>query len=296
MARAKKVKTGDNKLPENVKEQKSIIESIMAHKELISIVLALGAVLYPIINTAHKIVYQGECEKFYGVPGKYFNTTADNGLLYLGCVIIFALICIVPRFIKKYAEKNNNLVKISLVEEIFYSVIFGVEIGVFNILNLLEIMKKTHNTHIFFQIINNWLDDNAWLTVGIVVVLGSLSVLGITLIDRFKKIKSNWIRKTVCGVLFASLAVSILIMIYGTIFKLTISIEDKTKYEFVAYDEEYVVLSVYNEKLLVAPFEINENGQYIFRTGQYWFVEADEGTFRYRDIKYSPKVDLGVQK
>lgn len=257
--------------------------------------LALSAVLYPIINTAHKIVYQKECEKFYGVPGKYFDIKADNELLYLGCVIIFALICIVPRFIKKYVEKNN-LVKISLVEEIFYSIIFGVEIGVFNVFNLLEIMKKTHNTHIIFRIINNWLDDNAWLTVGIVVVLGSISVLGITLIDRFKKIESNWMRKTVCGVLFASLVVSMFIMIYGTIFKLTISIEDKTKYEFVAYDEEYVVLSVYNEKLLVAPFEISENGQYIFRTGQYWFVEADEGIFRYRDIKYSPKVDLGVQK
>lgn len=295
MARVKKVKTGDNKLPEKVKEQKSIIESIMAHKDVISIVLALCASIYPIINAIYQVVYQGECEKFYGVPGKYFNATIDNRLMYLGCVIILILIGVAPSIIKKYHEKDGDLAKLALVESIFYSIIIGMEIGIFNVFNLVEIMKQTHKTHYFFRIINNWLDNHAYLTIIIVVVLGSISVLGITLIDRLKKIKWNWIRKVVCVVLYISLVVSILIMIYGTIFKLTISIEDKTKYEFVAYDEEYVVLSVYNEKLLVAPFEINENGQYIFRTSQYWFVEADEGTFQYRDIKYSPKVDLGVE-
>lgn len=295
MGSRRKNKIEKKELPESVKQQKSVIEYIVSHKEVIASVLALCAAVYPIINATYKVVYQAECEKFYGVPGKYFNATIDNRLMYLGCVIILILIGVAPSIIKKYHEKDGDLAKLALVESIFYSIIIGMEIGIFNVFNLVEIMKQTHKTHYFFRIINNWLDEHAYLTIIIVVVLGSISVLGITLIDRLKKIKWNWIRKVVCVVLYISLVVSILIMIYGTIFKLTISIEDKTKYEFVAYDEEYVVLSVYNEKLLVAPFEINENGQYIFRTGQYWFVEADEGTFRYRDIKYSPKVDWGVE-
>jgi hypothetical protein len=32
-------------------------------------------------------------------------------------------------------------------------------------------------------------------------------------------------------------------MLVGTMIKLSISIEDKTRYEFVIYDKEYVVLS-----------------------------------------------------
>ena len=85
---------------------------------------------------------------------------------------------------------------------------------------------------------------------------------------------------------------SVLLMLYGTIFKLSISIENKTKYEFVTYDnDEYVILSSYDEKLLIIPFEINENGHYIFKTDQYLFSERYGGRYQYRDIKYSPKIN-----
>lgn len=85
-------------------------------------------------------------------------------------------------------------------------------------------------------------------------------------------------------------------MFYGTMFKLSISMEDKTKYEFVTYEREYVVLSMYKEKLLIVPYEINEKGQYIFKTNQYLFGEPYKGTYQYRDIKYSPRIDANTEK
>ena len=88
---------------------------------------------------------------------------------------------------------------------------------------------------------------------------------------------------------------SLLLIIYGTFFKFYISIDDKTRYEFVTYDIEYVILSTYDEKVLMVPFEIDENGQYIFKTNHYIFGEPYEGIYQYKNIKYSPKIDKNVE-
>ena len=54
--------------------------------------------------------------------------------------------------------------------------------------------------------------------------------------------------------------------------------EDKTKYE-------YVTLALTDKKNLIVSYEIDEKGQYIFKTGQYLFLEQYEGTYQCRDIK-----------
>lgn len=292
MARQRKNKTKKSMKKE---EKKSVVEYIVSHKEFITIILGVCASLYPIVNTVYKIIYQSECEKFYGIPGKYFDSNIDNRLLYLCCIIILLLISIVPAFMKKYYEKRDNLTKGYLVEAVFLSVVIGMEIGLFNVYNLIEIMKQTHKTNDFFRLINNWLDNNACVTITIVVVLGSISVLGITLIDKLRCIKWNWIKNVVCAILSISLVASVVVMLYGTMFKLSISIEDKTKYEFVTYDDEYVILSSYDEKILIVPFEIDEKGQYIFKTDQYLFGEQYEGIYQYKDIKYCPRIDLNIK-
>lgn len=80
-------------------------------------------------------------------------------------------------------------------------------------------------------------------------------------------------------------------MIYGTIFKLGISVEDKTKYEVVTIDEEdYVVLSEHDDKILVVLYEVKENGEYIFDTSKYWFYEKYQGIHRYINLKYCPEI------
>lgn len=273
------------------KEKKSILGYLALHKEFVTIMLGLCATVYPIVNTVYKIRYQSECEKFYNIPGKYFDSNIENRLLYLVCIVILLLIGLTPAIMKKFYEKKENLTKGYLVEAVFLSILIGMEIGVFNVYNLIEIMKQTYKTYAFFRWINAWLDKKAYFTITIIIVFSLISVLGITLADKIKDIKRNWIKNVVCVVVGFSLIVSALVMLYGTIFKLSISIENKTKYEFVTYDDEYVILSSYDGKILMVPFDIDEKGQYIFKTSQYMFDKQYEGIYQYRDIKYSPKIE-----
>lgn len=255
------------KVKKNIEKQgkNSFVNYIISKKELITIMIGLCATLYPIVNTVYKIMHQNECEKFYGIPGKYFDSDIDNRLLYLLCIIILLFMGIMPTLLKKYYEKKDKLTKGNLVEAIFLSVIIGIELGCINVYNLIEIMKQTYRTCEVFQKINNWLDNHAYFTVTVVIILGSISVLGLTLMKYLKNIKCNIVKSVVCVILSVSLIASLVVMVYGTIFKLSISIKDKSKYEFVMYnEEEYVVLSTYEEKILIIPFEIDEKEQYIY--------------------------------
>ena len=79
-------------------------------------------------------------------------------------------------------------------------------------------------------------------------------------------------------------------MLVGTMIKLSISIEDKTRYEFVIYDKEYVVLSSSGDKILVVPFQIDNNGGYIFNTKEYMFKDSYSGVYEYINIEICPKI------
>lgn len=45
---------------------------------------------------------------------------------------------------------------------------------------------------------------------------------------------------------------------------------------------------------MIIPFEIDEKEQYIFKTSQYLFINQDKGLYKYKNIKYSPIVDLNA--
>lgn len=272
------------------KERKQLVDFLVTHKESIAIILGVCVSLYPILNSFYKILYRIECEKFYALPGKYFDANIDNRLLYLGCIIILVFISIAPALMKRYYEKKGNLTKAYLLDAAFLSIIIGVEIGLLNVYNLIEIMKQTYKTNRFYGFINNFLNNNSYITIIVIIILGTISVLGITLLKEIKSVRWKWINNLVCAVLYVSLGISVLLLLYGTMFKLSISIEYKTKYEFVKYDNaEYVVLSSYNDKLLIVPFEVDESGRYTFLTSQYLFGEPYDGVFQYKQIEYADK-------
>lgn len=66
-------------------------------------------------------------------------------------------------------------------------------------------MKQTYRTCEVFQKINNWLDNHAYFTVTVVIILGSISVLGLTLMEHLKNIKCNIVKSVVCVILSVSL-------------------------------------------------------------------------------------------
>lgn len=166
------------------------------------------------------------------------------------------------------------------------------EIGLLNVYNLLEIMKQTYKTYGWIRSVINFVDKNAMITITIFIVAGSIALLGITLMDKIRVIKWKWIKNVINIVFILSFGISLLLMIFGTIFKMSISIEDKTKYELVTIDEEeYVVLSEHDDKILVVLYEVKENGQYIFNTSKYWIYEKYQGTHRYINLKYCPEIN-----
>ncbi len=276
-------------------EMKSVIKSIESKRGLFEIISGLLVSLYFAVNFVYKVIYRSECEKFYGLPGKYFDSNVDDRLLYLFCSIIILLMGIVPVLIKRYYEKIENSTKCVVVESACLAILVGMEIGLFNVYNLIEIMQQTYKTSGVMRLINDFLIKNPYMTVIVIVILASISVLGITFLDGLKYMKHKLIKNISCIILWVSLVCSLLLIIYGTFFKFYISIDDKTRYEFVTYDIEYVILSTYDEKVLMVPFEIDENGQYIFKTNHYIFGEPYEGIYQYKNIKYSPKIDKNVE-
>ena len=275
----------------NKKAKISIPEWLFAKKEIIVGIAGGLAALYPIVNFMYNLSYQSKCEGFYGVPGKYFHSTIDNRLLYLAYILILIIICVTPVIIRKYDEKKQVQVKGSTVYISFVAAVVGMEIGFLNVYNLLEIMKQTHKTYDWIKSVNNFLDKNATITITVVIVAGTIALLGITLMDKLSVIKWKWIKIVINCVFIFSFVISLLLMIYGTIFKLGISVEDKTKYEVVTIDEEdYVVLSEHDDKILVVLYEVKENGEYIFDTSKYWFYQKYQGTHRYINLKYCPEI------
>lgn len=75
------------------------------------------------------------------------------------------------------------------------------------------------------------------------------------------------------------------ILLFGSISQITSTIDQKTKYEFITVDDnEYVILSGYKGKFLVVSFEKDE-GEYIFNTNQYKFINMNQGLIIYKDVK-----------
>lgn len=283
------------KMRKKNKEEKKWIEKVIGNRELITIIVSACTALYPIMNYIYKIVYQNQCETFYGIPGKYFDYNMANKILYLICIIILIVGSVIPLIIIKQDEKRNNVTKGTLVEATFLAIIIGIELGAFNVYNLIEIMSQAYKVNGSLGRIVNYLDEHACMTVTVVIIFVLVTVLGITFNDKIRTINKKWIKNVISAIVIFSLSISILIMIYGTVFKFTISIKDKRYYEVVTYDqEEYVVLSSYQDKLLVVPFTISQSEKYVFKTSEYFFKDQYDATYRYVNVKYEPKIEKQI--
>ena len=273
-------------------EVSDIIDKIGQSKIIAEYLAAASTSLYLVMNLIYNMKHQIQCEDYYQVPGKYFHSTINNRLLYLALVIAMIVACFTPVAIKKYYEKNGHTKFGDKVYVIFLTVVIGMEMGFFNVYNLIEIMRQTYKAGDIFININSFLNRHANITIAVVVILGSMSLLGITLLDEIKNIKFMIIKQIIIVMFGIALLLSILFMVYGTIFKLSINIEDKTKYEFVMQGKkEYVILTEYDEKILVVPYKKLDNGQYIFYTNKYYFIEKYQGVYRYIDCTNGIKIE-----
>lgn len=279
-----------------VTNDKKTVGVFILNKDFIFSILGLIITWYPTVNAIFRIRYKRECEVFYGLPGRYFDEKLDSRMLYLGGMLILLLLCVVPVFTRKYAKEKKTITKGYWIEDIIISLVMGLLIGLFNVINWVQIMQQTSKINNVYQTINAWMIDRANIIICMVVVFSQISILGVNFMYEIKRMKNNWMSYVISTLIGISLSVSIVLMVYGTRVALDISLEDKTKYEFVTYDDnnEYVVLTSYEGELLVVPFEKNDDGKYIFKTGQYKFIEMGNGTFQYKDINNTPQIDRSV--
>lgn len=281
-----------HKTNKQIKKDQGLVRWVGAHKEIFLSILGIATTLYPITNTIYKIVYKRSCEVFYGIPGKYFDSNIDTRLLYLGFILVAIFACVVPMLMKKNSQLKKSKGKKHIIEfELALLAIgIGLTLGLLNVFNLVDIIKQTYNVNRFTMLICVWMGNHAYFTVWTVSVCGVFSVLGITFADTLVKIKRKFVYTILCMIVTVALLGSILMMLVGTMIKLSISIEDKTRYEFVIYDKEYVVLSSSGDKILVVPFQIDNNGGYIFNTKEYMFKDSYSGVYEYKNIERCPKI------
>lgn len=276
---------------DNNKTKKSFIKMFEKSIPITVGVLSVLAVVYSVMNILYNLTYQLKCEKFYGIPGKYFHSSIDKNLIYLALVSIFIGFCAAIISVRKNNLKKQCKEKRSRVEIVFLCILVGGILGSLNVFNLLEIIEDNlfdWNTGFVLFLL-----EKSYVVMTIVFVLGIVLLLSFTFVDKIIKIKRKWVKIIISVIVVLTFLINISLMILGTHYKLSISLEDKLQYEFVTIDEkEYVVLSEHDNKILVVMYEIGEHGRYIFKTSKYWLYEKNYGTYRFMDIKYSPEINI----
>lgn len=126
---------------------------------------------------------------------------------------------------------------------------------------------------------NNVIIDVAIMMVMVIVfICGTISVFVI-----FGK-KHKY--KKLCAVV---VFVTVMVMIIGILHEINPLNKEKTAYEFIKIkNEEYVILSKVDDKVLVVPFEFDQGGKYHLLTSQHSFKNKYEGTYYYIDLNQYP--------
>lgn len=147
-----------NSTKENKDNKESIMEKYKIRAEIVSIILGIIIIVYPIIDYVYKIIYKNTCEEFYNIPGHYFNTTINNKILYVGLLLALIVLFILPHFLLTKQKKNGVKFKGEIAYYLIISILLGSMLGFINILNITKIMKYTHVHNKIFNSINTWLD------------------------------------------------------------------------------------------------------------------------------------------
>ena len=289
-------KKSNTKKEEKVESKKyeNINKWIQKYKGIIQFMITIIPVVCSCVIVISNLIYKVQCESFYHLPGKYFSSDLSDKKFNIFIIGFIFICCMLPWWYKKYIEKRKNKT-VNIWAISFLLILAGMVLCLGVIWNLIEIMKYTNNLNKFFGIINYWIINHFGIIAIYIFSFALILVFGINFYDKVKSIKKVSKKNFVVGMLCSAFTVIFFIVFTGMVIILTASVEKKTKYEFVKYDEvEYVVLSEYNGKMLVVPFEICENGQYILKTKQYTFKEVENGVYEYKNLEMPPQIEKNV--
>ena len=256
-------------------------QKLSSYKKIIFGLAGILVSAYPIVNIVYNALYQIKSEALYGIPGKYFHDSVDNRLMYLGCIVILMGMCAIPVIIKKHDEKSLGQKKVSNAYVYFLSIVLGVPVGVLNVDNWLAIMKHVYKKNSWFGNIVSFLSQYTYIMI-FIIILGSMAVLGLT----YHFLKEFFIK------MFAiAFALSFTLAIGGVVCRLSINLEDQTKYELVVIDKQsYAVLAEDDEKILAVPYIETKDEEFVFDTRKYYFFDKYQGTYQYVYMKNPPQI------
>lgn len=277
-------------LADTKKSFKRLLEKLSANIDFVMKLIGILPAGYFFINYIYNFRYKTNCEEVYGIPGKYFSASVEHIIVYDLCMLVL-IACIVILELFRRSEKKNNpesmssrLYRLGLVLASVMSMIF---VNVNNISMIIKRADSWYGTSSAFLIEH----INAFGTVA--AVLAVSVTLGFVFSDKLTDIKNN-VMKNICAAVFSiSLAASVLLLIYGLIISLFFSAADIVEYEFAAMSDgdEFVVITEYEGKAVVAPFEVDADGNYVFYTRDYRFLERTQGSYRNVILKEAPEIN-----
>lgn len=167
-------------------------------------------------------------------------------------------------------KKSLGQKKVSNAYVYFLSIVLGVPVGVLNVDNWLAIMKHVYKKNSWFGNIVSFLSQNTYIMI-FIIILGSMAVLGLTY--NFQIIKSHFLKEFFIKMFAIAFALSFTLAIGGVVCRLSINLEDQTKYELVVIDKQsYAVLAEDDEKILAVPYIETKDEEFVFDTRKYYFL------------------------
>lgn len=226
----------------------------------------ITATLFPITEWVIKLHFSQEAESKYGIPEKYFFSYNYRKNIYIS--ILFLLYVISFFLITKISKRENKL----------YLIFNGIIQFIFILLPTVILSLLISNRY-------------GWNLKIIIFILSLLNIVLIILYNFFIKSK----------LMFNIVSLVFILYFFGILFWLNITIYQNKNYEFTTIilknnkEENFVVLSEYEDKYLIVPYlkkNDNYNGkkskcknEYCFFTKYYKFIDKNEYIFSSEIIK-----------
>ena len=258
------------------------MEKIKKNIEFIVGLAGLFGIFYSIIVFIYNNIYQQNCEEFCKIPAKYFEGDLNEKILYIVFIMGLMAILIYPIIMRNQDKKENHETKLTLIFYFGYMLIIGANISVLNVYFLDAILKNIS--------INIFINENGIITRIFVCFITYVGLMGVVFWDVINIIKK--FKKIVLLFVIICISLDALLLIGSTGCVLSKSIKDKSNYEIMyVNNKKYVVLSEYDDKILAVPLRIGKDGQYIFSTSKYEFLNRLQGKFKYEKLDKRPKIE-----
>ena len=273
------------------KKENPVFTFILKKNNFIKMITVVTS-LYTCFSIISNKLYKIKCESFYNIPSKYFSVDYSIKIILLVCLLLMFSVPLMCLYGKRYIIKSGatkfEVKSYTLIVTIFAGLCMGL-LNIYDLIFITETPEKIFKlTEAGSKFINRHSNGIVWTTM----ILGMLSVVGVILFDDIWKIKKKSFRAAIQWISLIPILFTTILFSAGIYFKMSSGVEELRKYEIICdNNNQYVVLSNCDDKALVAQFNVDENGQYVFYTSEYQFIDKYKGDFKYIVLNYKPIIE-----